>query len=618
MRSALVLVLLCLCGQVSGQTREELSLEAFPILEKGCRSGDMLVRARAVEAMGKLAGRDVTPYIQDGLKDLQWPVKVAAVKALLRMGSPEGKALATQWLGKPDFPHETLALELVSLLPANEADTLLVQATLDVPEGFREGLLKAVLEKGPQAIAALFSAAIARGVFKPRFESVPEQDRMAVAEALLQDRNPSVQIMALNWIRDAGLDVPRSAIEPLLKSKEKAVRESAAEVLALRGDGTMLSHLLSWLDGSKEEQTRFLWACARAKPIPPEVTSRLKRFLAPETPEGLLLPVYLAFAGTDDQALRNRIEEDLQSTIFARRAAATRALSRLLGNRALPRLYELLRDGNPEIRKLAAQGIGELGQAESVEVLERGLRDTERDVRLEVVKALQRIRDKSVVAVVSFVVYDRDPEIRKAAIMAVCQVNHAEALPILRIYAEDPDPEVRYAVLNAMIAIDPATAKDYLDRALAGLEPKHVFGLVRRFGEEFLPLLKVAAGSQRAWTRLAAVKAAAFLPQSRVAFLQEMCATSTFGDVRKAAVLALAEVSCSEALLAAQALVKDPEPDVRLGAVDVLAKCGDQGVIETLRGLFLDPEEIVRVAAASGLLEFPKAIERKKGPAKKR
>lgn len=260
MRSALVLVLFSLCGQVFGQTREELSVEAFHILEKGCRSGDMLVRARAVEAMGKLVGRDVTPYIQDGLKDLQWPVKVAAVKALIRMGKPEGKALAREWLGKPDFPHETLAAELVGVLPANEAETMLVEATLDKPEGLREGLLKAILDKGPHAIAALFSAAVAKGVFQPKFESVPEQDRRAVAEALLQDRNASVQIMTLNWIRDAGIDVPRSAIEPLVKSKDKAVRESAAEVLALRGDGTMLSHLLSWLDGSKEEQARFLWA----------------------------------------------------------------------------------------------------------------------------------------------------------------------------------------------------------------------------------------------------------------------------------------------------------------------------------------------------------------------
>ncbi len=616
---AVVIVLWSVRSAV-GQTREELALEAFPVLEKGCRSGDMMVRARAVEAMAKVPGRDVGPYIQDGLNDAQWVVRVAAVKALARLQRPEARTLAQEWLRKPDFPHESLAFDLVSAFPGEMGRSLLFGAALDASCPTREALVKAVLGQEAPVIAALFSAGLAKGdpFFLERLAEIPDDQRVAVAEILVQDREPAVQAAALKWARLARVALPATVLQPLLKARSSEVRLGAAEHLALAGDGSVLGHLGPLLDGNREEQVRYLWAAAAAKTLPEEVTGRLKRFLAPDTPEDLLIPVYLAFAGTSDPALRTRVEEDIQSTILARRAAATRALPRLLGNRALPRLYELLRDGNPLIRRLAAQGIGDLGQAESVEVLERALRDTDRDVRLAVVEALGRIHDRSVAGVASFVVYDTDPAIRKAAIRAVCQVNHTDALPILRIYAEDPDPEVRYDVITAMIEVDPAIAKEYLDRSLAGLEPRHLLGLARRFGEPFLPLLKVAAASSRAWTRLTAVRAAALLPGSEVSFLQELAATSPHADVRKASVLALARRSCSDALGVAQALVQDKDFDVRLGAVDVLVRCGDQKAIQTLRGLFLDPEEIVRVAAAAGLLDFPKTSARKTPPPKKK
>lgn len=605
-------------GTAAGQTREELAAEVFPILEKGCRSGDMMVRARAVEAMARVPGRDVAPYIQDGLNDAQWVVRVAAVKALARLGRPEAKTLAEEWLRMSDFPHESLAFDLVSALPAGVGQSLVFAAVLDPASPAREGLFKAVLAQEPPVIASLFSAGLGKAGLEVRLVDIPEDRRVAVATLLVQDRDPAVQAAALRWVRTARLDLPAATLQPLLKSKSPEVRLGVAETLALNGDGSALAFLSPLLDGPREDQLRYLWAAAAARPLSADVTSRLKKFLAPDTPEDLLIPVYLAFAGTDDPALRSRVEEDIQSTLLPRRAAATRALPRLLGNRALPRLYELLRDGNPLIRRLAAEGIGDLGQAESVEVLERALRDTERDVRLAVVEALGRIHDRSVAGVASFVVYDTDPAIRKAAIRAVCRVNHADALPILRIYAEDPDPEVRYDVLRAMIEVDPATAREYLDRALAGLEPRHLLALAGKFGEAFLPFLKDAASSSRAWTRLAAVQAAALLPGIEVAFLQELVATNPHADVRKAAVQALGRRSCPEALTAAQALVKDANFDVRLGAVEVLVRCGDGQVMDTLRGLFLDPDEVVRVAAAAGLLEFPKAPPGKAPPPRKK
>jgi len=604
-------------GVAFAQTREELAIEAFPVLEKGCRSGDMSVRARSVEAMARIVGRDVSAYLQDGLADAQWVVRVAALKAMARLGRSEARRLAADWLRMPDFPAE-FAFSLLGAFPAGDAKDLLSSVLQDPAAPTRSAVFAALVHQDPAVVAPAVSAGLAKGdaFFREHLSDIPEENRPAVAQALLRDRNPAVQAAALDWIRTQGIAWEEADLRALLKSANAEVRLLASELLARRGDGTALQGLLPLLEGSHDQKIRFLEAAAAAQNLPASIADRLKRFLAPETPEDLLIPVYLAFAGTTDETLRSRIEEDIRSTLLPRRAAATRALARLMGLRALPKLYELLQDGNPMIRRLAAEGIADLGQAESVEVLERALRDTERDVRLAVVRALGRIRDRSVAGVASFVVYDPDPEIRKAAILAVCQVQHADALPLLRIHAEDPDPQIRFAVLQALIALDPATAREVLDRSLAGLEPRHVFALTRTFGDAMLPFLKVAASSSRAWTRLAAVSAVRFLPAHEIAFLEESAATSPHPDVRKEAVMRLADRSCASALAPAMALVKDPSFEVRAAAAEVLTRCGDNAAIGVLRELLLDPEEVVRVTAATGLLAFPRDARPPKGKRK--
>lgn len=591
---------------VQAGPKEDVVEEAWIVIEKGTRSGDMLARARALETMGKVPGKDVAPWLKEGLQDPQWGVRKATFKALAAKGDPQGKAAILASLRDPAVPVEDDAFDLASVLgPA--ATATLVDAALDGQNPQREKIFKAALARGADAVLPLLSAGLAKGdaVATASLAGVRAPDRAAVAAALAKDKSPATVAAALGWAVAVGVPVPAATLKPLLKAKDEATRFQAAELLARGGDGSAVATLLPLADRDAESQLRFLKAAAAAPSA--DVLPRLKKYLAPETPENLLQWVYLAFAGSSDADVRARVEGDLNSTLPARRAAAVRAIGRLLGTRALPKLHVLLGDGNPAIRRLAAEALGELAQAESVEHLERAVRDVDRDARLAVVTALSKIRDKSVVPVASYLIYDRDLEVRKLAILAICNANHDSAMPVLRISLEDRDPSVRGPVLLAIARQDMKSALEAFGPALPGLSADTIQALVDAFKADALPFLKIAAGSDRAWARAAALRTIRALPDLEVPFLVGVLGQTAFGDARQAALERLRDLSCPEALKAAEArLQSDPVPEVRITALQVVAACGADDSLAQVKVGLLDPEENVRVAAAAAMLSYPK------------
>jgi HEAT repeat protein len=602
----------------SAGPREDIAEEAWVVVEKGTRSGDMTARARAAETLGKIPGKDVAPYLKEALLDPQWPVRRGAIKALVMKGDPQGKARIIEALKDPGVPIEDDVLDLLSVLAPAEGLSLLIDAVTKADNPNRDKLIKAVIAKGPEVAAPVLSAGLAKGdpLFAQHLADVRVPDRAALAALLAKDKNGAVVTAALAWAIEAAIPVPAATLKPLLKAKDDAQRYAAAELLARQGDATAVPVLLPLADRDAASQLRFLKAAAAAPSA--DVLPRLKKYLAPETPEDLLSWVYLAFAGSTDTDLRKRIEDDLASTLAPRRAAATRAYGRLLGNRALPKLHVLLGDGNPTVRKLAAEALGELAQVESVEHLERAVRDSNRDARFAVVAALSKIRDKSVVPVASYLVYDRDADIRKLAILAVCNANHDSAMPVLRISLEDRDPTVRGPVLMAIARLDMKQALDSFAAALPGLSPETLTALAETFKAEAVPFLRKAADSDRAWARMAALKTAMLLPDQEVAFLKDVAANSPFGDARQAALARLVVRSCPEALAAAGARLMDTVPEVRIAAIQTLATCGADDSLAQVRSALLDPEETVRVAAATSMLSYPKKASKAApaGPAK--
>jgi HEAT repeat protein len=586
--------------------REDIAEEAWITIEKGTRSGDMIARAKAIEAMGRIPSHDTAGYIKEALLDPQWPVRKAAFKVMVFKGVADGKARIVESLRDAGIPIEEDVFDMLSAFAAPEALALLVDATMRTDNPNRDKLLRAAITRGPEAAAPLLSIGLAKGdpLFAQRLADVRLTDRIALASTLAKDKNPAVVTASLAWALEADIILPATTLKPMLKSKDEASRFAAAELLARQGDASAVAVLLPLADRDADSQIRFLKAAAAAPS--PDAIPRLKKFLAPETSADMLMWVYLAFAKSTDEDVRKRVEDDLSSTLLPRRAAATRAFGRLMGNRALPKLHGLLGDGNPLVRKLAAEALGELAQAESVEHLERAVRDADPVARIAVVAALSKIRDKSVIPVASYLVYDRDPQIRKLAILAVCNANHDTALPVLRINLEDRDPAVRGPVLLAMARLDMKQALDSFGSVLPGLSPDTLVALVEAFRTDALPFLRKAADSDRAWARAAALRAVTLLPDSEIAFLKDVSAGSPFGDTRQTALSRLVVRSCPEGLAAATGRLMDSVPDVRIAALAAISQCGADDSLAQIRSALLDPEETVRVSAASAMLSYPK------------
>jgi len=590
---------------------EDLAAEAFPVLEKGTRSGDMLARARATEALARLPGRDVKPYVRESLRDPHWTVRRSAIVALAALGDPEARALAAQALRDPSAPVAEDLPVWLEAFPGTPGRALVAEALADPQNPNRDALWKALLDHGMEVALPLWVPALARQdeAARKAFQAIPPSRQSPWAEALLREKSPAVLSFALDVIRQRDLPVSGALLKPLLKGKDPGLKMAAAEVLARQGDPEGTLAMLPLAEGDEDAKARFLKAAAAAPS--PAIQAALKKIASAEIPESLLPLAYRAFAAAGDEELRQRVEQDVTSTIPARRTAAVGALARLWGTRGLPRIHQLLWDGSATVRRLAAEALGDLGQAESVEPLERAVRDADRDVRIAVVGALARIRDKAVIPVASYLIYDRDLEVRKLAAQAICQARHDSAIPMLRILLEDRDPTIRGPVMVTLASLDPKQALEIFPTAIPGLNPETLAALVGELKEGAIPFLKKAVQSDREWAREAAIAAVALLPSQEEEFLRETVAQSSYPETRQQALTRLVQRDCGRALDLARQRLEDPAAEVRVAALQGIGACGTNDDVPLVRKTLLDLEEHVRVVGAAALLSFPR------GPAPK-
>lgn len=615
---SLLFLIHILCFGAQAKTRAELQALAWPVIEKGLRSGDVVVRAIATEALYKVMNQNLEPYIQDALKDPDLGVQIAIIKALARMNRSEALDYVDRFLRSFDPRLDEGKLkDLIHAFPQDKALKVLSQVLLDEKTETRRSLLSVLFSFGAKPSAQVLARGLTKGdgFFVEALSMIPTETRGEVLFLLASDQDPSVQAKVLGFSRDSRVSLPQRFLRGLLKSKSPEIRTLAAENLAMQGDASAMRFLVGLLEGSDQDKARFLRAFISAPSA--EYHNKLEVFLSDETPEELMILAYQAVASSTDDELKKRIEQDIMSTTVKRRIAAVKAYPKLKGQRGLSDLHDLVqRDGNPLIRQLAAEAIGEIGKGESVPVLDKALRDTVREVRLKAVEALSRIRDKAVISVARYLIYDRDPDVRKKAIIAMCRVNHADALPVLRGLLTDQDPEIRYEVIRTFVSLDKDALKPVFEEAISGLDAEKFLSLAKEFGKEFLPFLVIASKSPRAFVRSASIKGASFLGDAQADFLMEVIKEGKFPDTRKEALSVLSRLSCQKTLEVASSLFSDPDFEVRLAVAEALHVCGNDEIIPILEDMLSDREEVVRVSAATFLLDFPKATQKPKKPKK--
>lgn len=239
----------------------------------------------------------------------------------------------------------------------------------------------------------------------------------------------------------------------------------------------------------------------------------------------------------------------------------------------LPRLRQLSRDKNPDIRARAVWALGLSGRREAVPDLVRALDDSEPVVRWGAAYMLGTIPDPRQVSALVRALAGPDDEVACEAAEALGVIGDSAALAPLEDYARSGKKH----------------AKTTSTSALAGI------------GEPGAPALLSFLKDPDEEMRVAGANALGELrsPATTGALLEALSDESP--NVRYAAADALGYIGTAPAPDALTTLLSDPAPDVRASAARALGRIGAPGAAGLLAPLLKDKSVSVRWAAVDAL-----------------
>lgn len=116
--------------------------------------------------------------------------------------------------------------------------------------------------------------------------------------------------------------------------------------------------------------------------------------------------------------------EQLSSEDWEQRREAVFNITDDYPDDALPHLEQaLLNDGNEEVRALAAEKIGDLGNEDGVDALAKGIHDPDIEVREAVISALREIGSTEALPALQQALQGSNTEIRDAAAELIAEIN---------------------------------------------------------------------------------------------------------------------------------------------------------------------------------------------------
>ena len=484
--------------------------------------------------------------------------------------------------------------------------------------------------RDPRAVPPLLEALKdpAPAIRKAVLEALSQMDDPRISEAfiaVLKDDNE------MYWIRafvaeHLGKSGKSQAIEPLqaaLKAREVEVRRKAADAL----------DQLGWKPKTDAEKAEYLivkgqWDAAVALGEPAlepllqalqdqtdwvrmEAAKSLGKLGSPKAVESLM------------NVFKDR---DAGSTL---RKAIADALAQI-GPPAIEALAASLKEDHWEIRFLAAEALGVIGDPRAAASLTALLKDDHPQVRLTAAKALMKLDDPRALQAVVAVLKDPVESHRIAALEVLAKRRARQAVPAILTAMKDPEPRVRAKAAEVLGMLGDASAVDPLQTAL-----RDPFSPVRSNAAKALTQLgwKPQNNTEKAFYWAAQGKWDACVQLGEDALEALMFALKDkhyeYGDLRYVA-KALMEIGnpAFQALLKAVKQQED-DPDSRARAVEVLGIWGnpaaiyawpdsrpknfapDPRVIDPLLQSLKDPHFQVRAKAAQalGYIKDPRVVE---------
>jgi HEAT repeat protein len=579
-----------------------------------------------VRAWGR-EGEQAVPRLMDALGTASWVVRREVVAELGKLGRAAATAMCEAIEG--DRKSERRLAALVDALVASDADVddlvialtrssnvavvcdalqvigrrriaaavpQVVELTAHADDNVAVASIEALGQLGGErALACLLGVVVSPSFFRS-FPAIDVLSRLGDTRAveplvgLLQD--PLRGAEAARALGRLGDETATSPLAHLLASPQAATSRVAAVALAEIHDRSLRRY------GAEAAFERALAPHARQE----ELETRLERALigadeAEQRAIGILLGFFSSRTSID--SLRPLLD---QEPAVAQAAAASLARLARLGQ---TQVYELLGSAASEQRALLIPQLA--GSTAAVPALVQCLSDPEPHVRLLSCDALARTGDPSCVDALFALLGDADIALTQAATGALQALGTKRVEELALQGAADASKSRRHASLRILghlgserslpVLLDSARQEDERAREIA------LLGLATLGGEQATDALLAASNHASPRTRAAAVRGLGHLEHAPQAAAQRLREATSDADawVRYYACQALGNAGDASAAETLLGLAEDPAGQVRVAAVDALAKLRTPAALEALGRAALHADLEVRRAALAGI-----------------
>ncbi len=135
------------------------------------------------------------------------------------------------------------------------------------------------------------------------------------------------------------------------------------------------------------------------------------------------------------------------------RSGAATALGEIKHESAVPSLIETLKDERPEVREIASNALGRIGEP-AVPHLIQALKNEHRAVRENAARALGLIKHENAVPALIQALKDENWDVRERAAKALGEIKHENAVkPLTKALLKDKDPDVKESAAWALFTI---------------------------------------------------------------------------------------------------------------------------------------------------------------------
>ncbi len=286
----------------------------------------------------------------------------------------------------------------------------------------------------------------------------------------------------------------------------------------------------------------------------------------------------------------------------------------IMGRRstATPDIVACLEDPNPNVRALACDALGRVGDPKAVPVLFLRLADPDARVSQGAVAAIQSIGGAEVERLASEAARSTDMRIRRPALRILAYFGSPSTLGLFLDAMHDPDDRVRDVAANGLAAIDDRRALDGLLEASNHASPRTRATAVRALGQAEAAAgiherLLRALSDPDAWVRYYAVQALSRRGDRTAAESIAPLLADPAGHVRVAVVDALARLRGDQSLDALHEALESGDPDVARAALVGIGIVRSRASLPRLRRALREGDPATRLVALSALAEYDTA-----------